>query len=267
MGFREPTNEEIREILLSAPYFEWPTFDHMPLNCFDLTSAVLTFPGDISRSRANHGCRAAGYRFDINDLSSCPRMHDFFDVELWNEESAIAPWFLGALEWSCLIDVNEFVLRQGFFSVGVAVSRFQNVGESINLHEVEQLKQASFNLLKLQIENETFRSININDLYVKNIKGRDWLVAQSLNQLNYPAYQVVSPIDHQTAILISATLDNSWFYGEVIPESVEQKHLASFWDFLGHIHLTYEHNGDLAVGSVAREAPGQAEKMDDLPEW
>lgn len=267
MGFREPTNDEIREILLSAPYFEWPTFDHMPLNCFDLTSAVLTFPGDISQCRTEEPSIYAKYAIDIGDLSTCPKKDEIFDVELWNEKSVCVAWFFGRFNWACMIDVGEFVLRQGYFSVGVAVARFQHIQNVADITNFEQLKLALLSLLAIQIENEDVQPLQENSIFSKEINGRHWLIARSLNHANNPCYSAVSPIDHQTAIYIPASLRNCWFYGEVIPDSVEQKHLASLWDFLGHIHLTYEHNGDLAVGSVAREAPGQAEKVDDLPEW
>ncbi|MET0356828.1 MAG: hypothetical protein ABW044_08600 [Cellvibrio sp.] len=53
---------------------------------------------------------------------------------------------------------------------------------------------------------------------------------------------------------------------EDVPEDIEQKYLASFWDFLGHIHVTHTPDGDVKAGTTIRQAPGQAERI-DLPEW
>lgn len=267
MNFHAPSDEQIRDILTKAPFFEWPTFDHMPLNCFDLTSAVLTFPGDISQSRIDENSGYANYKSDISDLNTCPRVDELFDIELWNENSLTVAWFYGRMKWACLIDAGDFVLRQGFFGVGVAAARFQNIEGVDDLNDLKQLKHALFRSLTPHIERGSFRPIQEDAIFTKIINERPWVIARSLDQMNYPTYRAVSPIDHQTVMLIPATLDNCWFWDEIIPEEIEHKHLASFWDFLGHINLSYARDGDIQVGTTIREAPGQAEKIDDLPEW
>lgn len=267
MSFHEPSKEDVRKLFTDAPFFEWPTFDHMPLNCFDLTSAIITFPGDISESRARENSGYADYKFDISDLNTCPKKDELFEIELWNEESINVPWFLGRFHWACMIDAGGLVVRQGFFGLGVAVARFQNIEGVDDLTDLDQLKHALFHAIKSQVENGAFQPIQESAIFTKVINGRPWLIARSLDQLNHPTYRLASPIDHQTVIFIPATLDNSWFMDETIPEEVEQKHLASFWDFLAHINVSYSREGDVEVGSIIREAPGQAEKMDDLPEW
>lgn len=267
MSFNAPSNDKIREILTQAPHFEWPNFDHMPLNCFDLTSAVLTFPGDISQSRLDESSIYAEYKVDIDNLDTCPKKDKVFNAELWNEKDITVPWFFGRFEWACMIDAGEFMLHQGVFTLGVAVARFQNIEGIDDLMDLKQLKHALFLSLTSHIESGIFQPIKEDSIFTKIISGRHWLIARSLNHVNSPVYRAVSPIDHQTAIFIPASLGNCWFLDEVIPEEVEQKHLASFWDFLGHIHLSYTREGDVVVGSIIREAPGQAEKIDDLPEW
>lgn len=270
-NFQEPTDDEIRKILTDAPYFEWPTFNHMPLNCFDLTSAVFTFPGDISESRVheNSGEKSgyADYKVDIGDLNTCPKMDEVFNIELWNEESLVVPWFLGRMRWACLVNADDFVLSQGFFSVGVAVARFQNIEGANNLTDIEQLRSVLFHSLAPDMERGLFKPIKEDEIFVKKIYLRPWLIARSLDQLNNPTYRAVSPIDYQTAIFIPATLRNSWFLDEDVPDEIEQKHLASFWDFLGHINVTHNRDGDVETGTTIRQAPGQAEKIDDSFEW
>ncbi|MET0356827.1 MAG: hypothetical protein ABW044_08595 [Cellvibrio sp.] len=141
-NFQEPTRDDIRRILIEARYFEWPTFDHMPLNCFDLTSAVFTFPGDICESRVHENSGYVNYKIDISDLETCPRKDEVFDIELWNEKSVLVSWFFGRMEWSCLVDAGDFVLNKGFFAAGVAVARFQNVPGVDDLTDLKQLKRA-----------------------------------------------------------------------------------------------------------------------------
>ncbi|MES2673749.1 MAG: hypothetical protein V4660_05885 [Pseudomonadota bacterium] len=267
MSFHAPSDAEIREIVTNAPFFEWPTFDHMPLNCFDLTAATITFPGDISQSRVEDRPIYADYKININDLNTCPKEDAVFECEIWNEESTTVPWFFGRMKWTCLIDAGEFVLHQGVFRLAVAAMRFQNIEGVSDLTNIKQLKHALFSLVTEQIKNGDFQPIHEDTLYVKVINDRPWVISRSLDQDNNPIYRAVTAIDFQTVIFIPAALGNSWFRDEIVPEEVEQKHMASFWDFLAHIHLNYTREEDLVVGSIIREAPGQAEKIDDLPEW
>ena len=269
MNFQAPSENEIKKILIDAPYFDWPTFAHMPLNCFDLTAALLSFPGDISEARQTDSDFYASYTIDINDLDTSIRFDKQFDVEMWNEKSLTVLWRLGLLRWSCFTDLDDFcVLNQGFFRVGINILRFQNIENVYNILEPRQLRIAIYESLQPHIEKGFIQPIQIESIFSKDINGVQWTIARSFNGLNYPEYEALKPIDERTAISVSATLGNCWFGGETIPEEVEQKHLASFWDFLSHICLHPTHDNDLQIGSTVREAPGQAEKVDDdLPEW
>lgn len=234
-----PSNEKIREILLNTPQYGWPDFDDMPLNCFDLTSATLTFPGDISPARTREPKRYAAYKIDIDDVQTCPRELEFFDYEFWNETSVSVPWFFGRLDWRCTISADAILLRYGTMYVGVAAERLRFIPDVTDLTDFDQLKPALFCSLTAHIENGEFQPIAEDTIYSKAINGRTWLVARSVDDMNCPTYKIVSPIDYQTVMVVHAGVNGGWFADEPVPEVVEQKYMASLWDFLGHIHLTH----------------------------
>lgn len=96
---------------------------------------------------------------EINNRDTRPKIDARFDLELWNEDSVIVPWFLGVLNWACLINVGEFVLTQGFFSLGVAVARLRNIPGVSDLTNLNQLKHALFYLLTPKIKANQFQPI------------------------------------------------------------------------------------------------------------
>ena len=266
MNCIEPTDEEIRTIFLETPQYLWPTFEHMPLNCFDLGVGLLVFPGDISKDRARDPAYFADYKIDINDESTCPKMCNWSEIEFWNESSKSMRWFLGRIRWACMIDRGDYVLKNGYFGAGVGVVRFQNIPWVNDVQEVSQLKKAVEASIEDSVSNGTLKPLHNESFLEKDINGSKWLIGRSLNGLGYPEYFAVLPIDYRTVIHVAASLDNCWQRDETIPDVVEQKHLASFWDFLSQVHLILDHSGGWEVGSQAREAPGQAEKENDF-QW
>lgn len=264
-----PSHEELRELLINSPYFIWPEFSAMPLNCFDLTSALLTFPGDISKSRSKPFADCADYRFDINDLNTCPRMDTFFERERWNDDSTHIWWFLGKLQWACSPgSISNFSITQGFFSTYVYVERIQNMPGINDVREPTQLKASLERILTSRRDSGICKAGSETSIFEKVVDGRNWIIGREFNLCNFPVYNMVSAIDHRTAISIVADLDNCWFEGETIPEEVEQKHLASLWDYLSHINVHPAGSNYVEAGTIFREAPGQAEKSDDEKfEW
>lgn len=268
MDLLPPSREEVREALINAPHFIWPEFAAMPLNCFDLTAALLTFPGDISKSRSDPFSDCANFTFDINDLNTCPRIDSFFERERWNEDSTNIWWFLGKVQWACSPgSIGYFSVTQGFFSVYINVERYQNIQ---NIDDVTQLAQLK-SVLELSLNSRTdkglFKDGAETSIFEKTINGRNWVIGRGFDRCNFPVYEIVSAIDYRTSISIVANLDNCWFDGETIPEEVEQKHLASLWDYLSHVNLHLAGSNDLEAGTIFRETPGQAEKDDEKFEW
>lgn len=269
MNFLPPSHEEIRDLLINSPNFIWPEFAAMPLNCFDLTAALLTFPGDIAKSRNKPFSDCANFRFDINDLNTCPRMDSYFEKERWNEDSTHIWWFLGKLQWACSPGIiRDFSITQGFFSVYVYVERIQNMPSIKDVQQPLELRTSLEKVLASRKESGLCKTGSDTSIFEKTISGRNWLIGRELNLCNFPVYNIVSAIDSRTAISVVADLDNCWFEGETIPEEVEQKHLASLWDYLSHINLHPAGSNDVEAGTIFREAPGQAEKSDDEKfEW
>lgn len=257
-----PSDDDIREILLNAPVVEWPTFEHMPLNCFDIGNASLLFPGDISKSRQLEAGFFSPYRFDMSDPTTSRKRDEDFDLELWNEESHSIPWFLGRLTWKTMIDVESFVLTQGYFANLVAVLKFRHLQPNTNVQNIETLKD----MVMLELSNmRHFDSLRREDLIVKEIHNQSWLIARQIDALKTPIYACYKAINTDSVIYVASGIEQAWIGDDLIPESVEQKYLASFWDFLSQIQIRFDK--DLPPGTVAREAPGQAEKEDDLPQW
>lgn len=177
-------------------------------------------------------------------------------------------WNFGKLKWACMIELGDDVLYRGHFSVGVGVIRYQNIDLISDIRDFNELKQCVICSLADSVAQGLVAPIDQESFFEKEVNGRNWLIGRTLNALNYPEYHALSPIDHRTAINVPATLDNCWDRDEIIPWEVEQKHLASFWDFLSQIQFIENREDALAPGSHLREAPGQAEKIpnDDF-EW
>lgn len=269
MNLTPPTQAQVRAILASTPHFHWPTFSHQPLNCFDLTAALLTFPGDITKDRTQAPYYYAGYCIDIDNLDTCPRRHEAMDADLWNAECSAVRWRLGTVRWTCTVDVGDYAISKGFFRVLIGVTRYQNIDNVSDISDLAQLRRALYASVQVDLEAGSMQPFAPETMFEREIGGRTWLIARSLNGLHYPTYEIVSPIDHRTTICISATLDNCWFWGEIIPTEVEEKHLASLWDYIAHISLQDDRAAnDSTVGTTSREAPGQAEKVpDDSLDW
>lgn len=267
MTFQPPSEDEIKRLLIEAPRFYWPTFEHMPLNCFDLGSGTISFPGDISERRAKNSSIYAPFQFDIADLETCPRYDTDFDEEIWNEQSTTVRWYLGGFNWACTIDTDGYALKQGYFAVDVNITRFQNIDEVTDIREPDQLQRAIRVSLSADIKKGFFKDYDDYTTQLKTFKQTPWLIVGSYDQLGYPAYHFIAVIDHQHAIAVYATLNSCWSQGETIPKEVERKHLESMWDFLGQINLSLAEDSDRLTGSFAREAPGHAEKIEDDLNW
>lgn len=269
MDQRPPSQEEIRDAFINAPGFIWPEFAAMPLNCFDLKTALLTFPGDISKSRSDPFSDCADFQVDINDLNTCPRIDSFFEKERWNESSLFVWWYLGRFHWTCSPGaVRQFSVTQGFFTTYINVTRFQNMEEVSDITQPFQLKTALYKSLIGKIEKGFIKPITPDSIFEKSINGRVWVIARSFDPCDNPTYEVASAIDHRTAIDLAIKLDNSWFSDETIPNEVEQKHLASLWDYLSHVTIHPAGSNHLEAGTFYRETPGQAEKVEeDKFEW
>lgn len=264
MNQAPPSPEEMRDLLINAPHFIWPEFSAMPLNCFDIGPTLLTFPGDIARSRNDPFSDCADFSFDINDLNTCPRIDSFFEKERWNESSLTIRWFLGRTKWACSPgDIRQFSVTQGFFSVYINIKRFQNLEGINDITQPNQILSAMYQCLGERTGKSNLVDFCKEAASAKAVNGKTWTIIRSFNACNFPEYDVVLPIDYRTAIYLGVDLDNCWFDGETIPEEVEQKHLASLWDYLSHINLHPAENQDLKAGTIFREAPGQAEKADD----
>lgn len=263
-----PSEEEIRSTLINTPRFYWPEFAAMPLNCFDLTAALLTFPGNITESRDDPYSDCANFRIDINDLNTCPRFHSFFETERWNETSLSVQWFLGRLHWVCSIPFDDFFsINQGYFKVYVNVKRFQNLDGINNVNEPQQLKSAMYRCMKGAVDGGSIKDFPEDSITERIINGRTWTIARSLAPGDIPIYNIATPIDYRTALYIGVELDNDWFAGEALPEEVEQKYLESLWDYIGHITIHPAGSNVLEAGTFYRETPGQAEKVEDDFKW
>jgi hypothetical protein len=227
---------------------------------------LLVFPGEISKDRARDPSYFADYKIDINDVSTCPKQCSWSGTEFWNESSYIIRWFFGRIIWACMIDMDSYVLKNGFFGVGIGVVRYQNIPDVSDLRDLAQLKQAVICAMGKEIAEGLYLPFSESSFSVREVSGREWLIARTLNGMGYPEYRALLPIDERTVIHIPAVLDNCWQPNETIPNEVEQKHLASFWDFLSQVHLISDQSGGWQVGSQAREAPGHALKEDDF-QW
>ncbi|MEY4589165.1 MAG: hypothetical protein RL497_1241 [Pseudomonadota bacterium] len=269
MSFVEPTDAETRSAFINASHFFWPTFEHLPLNCFDIGVGMVLFPGEISEDRAQDPSYFAGFKTDINDDTTCPRISESTGDELWNEASIAIRWFFGRIKWACMVDMDSYVLKKGYFCTGIGVVRFQNMAEITDIQDRQQLKKAIQRSFEREVALEFLQPLNEHSFFEKEINGANWFIARTFNALGYPEYLAVLPIDSRTVIHVPAALENCWDRDETIPPAVEQKHLASFWDFLGQIQLVYDRTGEWETGSQVREAPGQAQPIpqENLPEW
>ena len=80
--------------------------------------------------------------------------------------------------------------------------------------------------------------------------------------MNSPDYSVATALDYRTAITAGVSVGNSWFDDEEIPPEVEEKYLASFWDFLSHVTISATPPEGCSPGIIERTAPGQAIKTE-----
>lgn len=268
MNYTPPSRERIQSLFISTPHYFWPTFAHQPLNCFDLTKALLTFPGDISKDRAQAPSYYANYCIDIDDLATCPRRYEITDADLWTEEGTEVRWRLGTVEWACIVEADGLAISQGFFRTLVGVTRYQNIDGVTDINDEAQLRLALYASVQGDLKIGAMQPFAPETIFSREIGGRTWHIARSLDGCNYPTYEIVSPIDHRTTICISATLSSCWHWEEIVPAEVEEKHLESLWDFLAHVSLQYGADGTNAIGTTARDAPGQAAKeAADSFEW
>jgi hypothetical protein len=150
----------------------------------------------------------------------------------------------------------------------VNVKRFQNLEGIDDITKPNELLSALHQCLGERTGKHNLADFCTAAVSEKAVKGKTWTIVRSFNACNFPEYDVILPIDHRTAVYLGVDLDNCWFEGETIPDDVEQKHLASLWDYLGHINLHPAGSNDVEAGTIFREAPGKAEKSDDEKfEW
>ncbi|BCD99587.1 hypothetical protein [Marinagarivorans cellulosilyticus] len=257
------TQAQEKDLLINTDRFHWETFAHKPLNVFDLGEWTLSFPGDTAQDRNSQPWRYANYQFDINDLATCPKYLDPNNIkELWNEESQEIMWLLGRDNWSCHVHADGFVLIKGSCMFGITVSRFQHIEGVTDLRKIDQLTQAVHSQLAKSNAELGFKPVLLSDCFTKNINSREWAIAKGRDGMNSPDYSVATALDYRTAITAGVSVGNSWFDDEEIPPEVEEKYLASFWDFLSHVTISATPPEGCSPGIIERTAPGQAIKTE-----
>ncbi|HEY7772082.1 MAG TPA: hypothetical protein VIC26_02795 [Marinagarivorans sp.] len=255
------TQEQKRQLLLDADRFYWETFAHKPLNVFDLGQWLLSFPGEITQARDSQPWRYANYKIDINDLDTCPKYSDSNNIrELWNNDSQEIMWLLGRDSWGCHVHADGFALITGACRVGITVSRFQNIEGVSDLHNSEQLTTAIYSQLAQYGKRHGYRPILSSDCFTKKTAGHEWSVVRSRSNLNEPDYIAATALDYRTAVTASFAVGSAWYEGEDIPPEIEEKYLASFWDFLAQINLAAMPAEGATPGTIERTAPGAATK-------
>lgn len=258
------TIEQENSLLINAESFRWENFAHKPLNIFDAGPWTVCFPGDISADRELLPFGYAAYQFDINDLETCPRYAGpGHYLELWNESSQEISWLLGRQGWCCIVPADGFVLTSGDCRIGVAITRFRNIDGVSDLTRGDELRLAQFSVTAQSNKEHNFKPLTLGDCFQKTINGMEWEVIKTRNALGSPVYSVATPLDYRTAITVELVVGSAWVDGEEIPENVEEKYVASFWDFLSHITLSPSRESDTPAGTIERFDPEKVVKEEN----